>query len=65
MRDSWGQISEQMWTTSSINRLLKKFRDTGTVDRVTQLHRKTGFLQSYSHVPEVNKYASNKLAFCL
>jgi len=35
MRDSWGQNfrTKDGWTTSSINRLLKKFRDMGTVDR--------------------------------
>jgi len=27
------EFTDKGWTTSSINRLLKKFRDTGTVDR--------------------------------
>jgi len=27
------EFSDKRWTKSSINRLLKKFRDTGTVDR--------------------------------
>jgi len=34
MRDSWGQnFRKKGWSPSSINTLLKKLRDTGTVDR--------------------------------
>jgi len=56
------------WTTISINKLLKKFRDLGTVDRrqgmgrATQLHHRTGSFQSPHIFPEVNKYAFKKLA---
>jgi len=45
------------WMTSSINRLLTKFRDTGTLDRATKLHHRSDSFQSHSQFPEVNKYA--------
>ena len=32
------EFLDKGWATSSINRLLKKFIDTGTVDRSNQLH---------------------------
>jgi len=59
------EFPDKGWTTSSINRWFKKFRDMGTVDR----RQGSGRLRSaradenikHVHFLEVNKYASKKL----
>jgi len=55
------EFSDKGWTTSNINRLLKNFKDTGTVDWATNSVTEPAFFQSHSHFPEVNKYAFKKL----
>jgi len=42
------EFVDKQWTTSSINRLLK-FRDTGTVNKATQIHHRTGSFRD-SHI---------------
>ena len=56
------EFPDKGWTESSKYRLHKKLRNTGTMDRATQLHHKTGSFQTHLHFPDVNKYAYRQIA---
>jgi len=52
------------WTKHGVNKLLKKLRDTGTVDIATKRnHTATGSFQSPPHFTEENNYTFECLIF--
>jgi len=55
---------EKNWIKHEVNKLLKKLRDTGTVDIATKRdHTTTGFFQSHPHYTKENNYAFICLIF--
>jgi len=58
------EFSEESWTKHGVNELLKKLRDTGTVEIGTKRnHATTGFFQSHPHFTKENNYAFECLIF--
>ena len=58
------EFLEKSWTKHGINTLLKKLRDTGTVDIATKRnHTTTGSFQSHPHFTKENNYAFECLIF--
>jgi len=55
---------EKRWTKRGINKLLKKLRNTGTVDLATKRnHTTTGYFQSHPYFTKENSYAFECLIF--
>jgi len=47
------EFAEKSWTRYGVNKLLKKLRNTDTVDRATKCnHTTTGSFQSHPHLPK-------------
>jgi len=60
-----GRISwKKTWPKHYVNKLLKKLRDTGTVDiAIKRNHTTTGSFQSHPHLTNENNYAFTCLIF--
>jgi len=58
------EFPKNSWTKHGVNKLLKKLRDTGTVDIATKLNpTTTGSFQSHPHFTKENNYAFECLIF--
>jgi len=53
------EFSEKSWTKHGVDKLLKKLRDTGTVDN----HTTTGCFHNHPHFTKENSYAFECLIF--
>jgi len=58
------EFPEKSWTKHGVNKLLKKLRNTGTVDvATTRNHTMTSFFESHQHFTKENNYAFECLIF--
>jgi len=58
------KFPKKCWTKHGVNKLLKKLRDTGTVDTATKHNpTTTGSFQSHLHFTKENNYAFECLIF--